>query len=272
MFEEMKVSSYAMNLRLILRNLIEIDDNVKEFFRKLILNKQNGISNSDVTQDQLLDNELVKCLIDDHVIEEMSEIIFDVFSVAKAKLANMGDKKYNTPEEYAKSVVKDFNNELPLEPDKVYRKWGWHGWNDYLGIDPYMTVAQVKKHMYSVNLARQDKKLPIIETETQYKEYARDNNLMVQVKPKNGNWCWLLLPNYDSLVKQYYTPKEDIIKAIQKLGIKSISDYEKKSMLDKSLVPYKYLRNGFYNDNIPNIQQNFILFLASIYKNIRKSY
>jgi superfamily II DNA or RNA helicase len=263
MFEEMKVSSYAMNLRLILRNLIEIDDNVKEFFRKLILNKQNGISNRDVTQDQLLDNELVKCLIDDHVIEEMSEIIFDVFSVAKAKLANMGDKKYNTPEEYAKSVIKDFNNELPLEPDKVYRKWGWHGWNDYLGIDPYMTVTQVKKHIYSVNLARQDKNLPIIETETQYKEYARDNNLMVQVKPKNGNWCWLLLPNYDSLVQQYYTSKEDIILAIQKLGIKSISDYEQKSMLDKSLAPYKYLRNGFYNDNIPSIQSNVAKFIES---------
>lgn len=260
-FEEMKVSNYAINLRLILRNLLELDDNVKEFFRKFILNKQNCIANNNEKDFQILDNQFVKCLIDAKVIEEMSEIVFDIFSVAKAKLANMGDDKYNTPEEYYKSVIKDFDNNLPLNPDKVYRKWGWRGWNDYLGIDPYMTISQVRKFMYSVNQSRIDNQLAIIDTENGYKEYAKENKLMVQVKPKNGNWCWLLLPNYDNLVKKYYNNKEDIIIAIKKLNIKSIDDYEKKSILDEHLIPYKYLRNGFYNDTIPIIQKNISKFI-----------
>ena len=39
--------------------------------------------------------------------------------------------------------------------------------------------------------------------------------MMVNIELNNNNWysnwCWLLLPNYDELVEQYYKLKDDII-------------------------------------------------------------
>ena len=204
--------------------------------------------------------ELVKCLVDETIIREMSEIVFDVFHIAKDKI----NKKYSTPEEYASKVAQDFGNDLPVNPDIVYRKWGWRGWNDYLGIDPYMTVSQVRKHMHQINLERQHHGYePMITCQSEYQAYAKDNNLMVYVKPPHGNWCWLLLPDYDELVAKYYKKKEEIQDAIRRLSIKSITDYESRYSSDARLPPYQLLQNGFYNENIPALGKNISTFISN---------
>jgi len=265
---DIKLSNYALNLRLILRNLVEIDDNIKEYFRNYILKLTNHPSggSGQIEQDKGM-LELVKCLVDETVIREMSEIVFDVFHIAKDKI----NKKYSTPEEYASKVSLDFGNDLPVNPDVVYKKWGWRGWNDYLGIDPYMTLSQVRKHMHQVNLERQQRGEAMITSQSEYQAYAKDNNLMVYVKPYHGNWCWLLLPDYDELVAKYYKKKEEIQDAIRRLNIKSITDYESRYSSDARLPPYQLLQNGFYNENIPEIK-NLILFVSSLYKVIKKRY
>ena len=258
---DIKLSNYALNLRLILRNLVEIDDNIKEYFRNYILQLTNHSSGgSEHIEPDTGALELVKCLVDETIIREMSEIVFDVFYIAKDKI----NKKYSTPEEYASKVALDFGNDLPVNPDIVYRKWGWRGWNDYLGIDPYMTVSQVRKHMYQINLERQHHgEKPMITSQLEYQSYAKNNNLMVYVKPPHGNWCWLLLPDYDELVAKYYKKKEEIQDAIRRLSIKSITDYESRYSSDARLPPYQLLQNGFYNENIPALGKNISTFISN---------
>ena len=258
---DIKLSHYALNLRLILRNLVEIDDNIKEYFRNYILQLTNHPSSgSEHIEPEKGMLELVKCLVDETIIREMSEIVFDVFHIAKDKI----NKKYSTPEEYASKVALDFGYDLPVNPDIVYRKWGWRGWNDYLGIDPYMTVSQVRKHMHQINLERQQHGCePMITSQSEYQAYAKDNNLMVYVKPPHGNWCWLLLPDYDELVAKYYKKKEEIQDAIRRLSIKSITDYESRYSSDARLPPYQLLQNGFYNENIPALGKNISTFISN---------
>jgi hypothetical protein len=53
--------------------------------------------------------------------------------------------------------------------------------------------------------------------------------------------------------------------AIKKLNIKTIEEYEQKHNSDDKLPPYKYLANGFYNDNIPIITKNISQFISSLY-------
>lgn len=265
---DIKLSSYALNLRLILRNLIEIDDNIKEYFRNYIarlIPGSVGLSGDSSFDASTL--ELVKCLVDEKVIIEMSEIVYEVFQVAKTKIKG----RYATPEEYSNKVLADFGNDLPANPDIVYRKWGWHGWNDYLGIDPYMTLSQVRKVMRQVNLERAARNEKMITSKSEYQAYAKDNNMMVFIKLPYENWCWLLLPDYDDLVEKYYKTKEEIQSAIRQLGIKSIKDYETMNSRDSRLAPYELLQNGFYNERVPEIK-NFILFLSSLYKVIKKRY
>lgn len=258
---DIKLSNYALNLRLILRNLVEIDDNIKEYFRNYILQLTNHPSGgADHIEPDTGALELVKCLVDETIIREMSEIVFDVFHIAKDKI----NKKYSTPEEYASKVALDFGYDLPVNPDIVYRKWGWRGWNDYLGIDPYMTVSQVRRHMQQINLERQQHGYePMITSQLEYQSYAKDNNLMVYVKPPHGNWCWLLLPDYDELVAKYYKRKEDIQDTIRRLSIKSITDYESRYSRDVGLPPYQLLQNGFYNENILALGKNISTFISN---------
>jgi superfamily II DNA or RNA helicase len=267
---DLKYSQYAQQLRLLLRNLVEMDDNIKEYFR--VFNaRDNSYSGGNVSimDKPSLEGMKLHCFIDESIVSKMQEIAYEVFSVARDKIKG----QYATPEEYHAKVLADWDGDLPLDPDVVYRGWGWHGWNDYLGIDPYMRPSQVRRVMHAVNLECLKNGLPMIDTAIGYREYAASHNLMVQLRPPYDNWCWLLLPDYDSLAAGYYTTKEEIQGAIQRLGIKSISEYEEKQGqgLDARLAPYKMLVAGFYNENIPSIQ-NLILFISSCYKTIRRRY
>jgi superfamily II DNA or RNA helicase len=258
-----KVSTYASDFRLLLRNIMEIDDNIKEYFRNyLALQKPEifNINNNEITEGIDI---YEKCLIDLNIIDNVIDLAYEVFGIAKQKIKG----KYVNELEYKKHVENDFNGDLPQNADKIYRTSGWHGWNDYLGIDPYMPLLQIRKYMYRINKLLADEGKKMIENKMDYKKYAKDNGMMVNVEPIDNNWCWLLLPNYDELVEQYYKTKYEIILAIKKLNIKTIDDYEKKYKLDTHLAPYKYLNNGFYNKDIPMIEQNISTFINSIYNN-----
>ena len=260
-----KLTPYAMDLRLLLRNIVEIDENAKAYFRlcsnQMIDNKENKCSNENINT---LDTQLYGCVVDSLIIREMSEIAFEIFHVAKKRIKEIG---YISLEDYKINVEKDFKGDIPKEADKVYKSFGWHGWNDYLGIDPFMTLLQVQKHMYRVNSLHIINNQKLIDSRDEYHKYAKDNNLMVEIDKnrENLNWCWLLLPNYKELIEIYYKEKDDIIKAIIKLNIKSIKQYEDLQHLDSRLATYKNMINGFYNDTIPSIGNNFSSFISSLY-------
>ena len=271
-----KCTPYAMNLRLLLRNIVEIDENAKAYFRlcanQIVSSKTNNVSDENI---RAIDTQLYSCSVDSLIIREMSEISFEVFHIAKKRIKEIG---YISEADYKNRVEIDFNGDIPKEADKIYKTFGWHGWDDYLGIDPFMTLLQVQKHMYRVNALRildnkdnKDKNtnLPLIDTRNEYYKYAKEHNLMVEIDKhkENLNWCWLLLPNYNELVETFYKEKEDISKAIIKLNIKSIKHYEEKQHLDSKLAHYKYMINGFYNDKIISIGHNFSSFISSLYEN-----
>jgi superfamily II DNA or RNA helicase len=256
-----KKQSYAMDFRILLRNIIEIDDNIKSYFRRyLLLNTEHTGNISNDNSIEFAPN-CAKCLIDANVVLNIGDIAYEVFSVAKAKIKAL----YVNEKEYKAHIEIDFEGNIPVNPDKIYRSLGWHGWNDYLGIDPFMPIGCIRTHMHNVNKLLCEENKPMIETKKEYETYAKANNMMVQVVPKNNNWCWLLLPNYDDLLEKYYKVKEDIMMAIKKLNIKTIEEYEQKHNSDDKLPPYKYLANGFYNDNIPIITKNISQFISSLY-------
>ena len=263
--ESIKFTPYAMNLRLLLRNIVEIDENAKAYFRlctnQIISNMSNKCTEGNINT---IDTELYNCIVDASIIREMSEISFEVFNVAKKRIKEIG---YISEKDYKNRVEIDFNGDIPKEADKIYKSFGWHGWNDYLGIDPFMTLLQVQKHMYRVNSLHIIDNTTLVDSRDEYYKYAKENNLMVEIDKNRDklNWCWLLLPNYNELVEVFYKTKEDISKAIIKLNIKSIKQYEDKYHIDIKLPKYKYIINGFYNDKIPSIGNNFSSFISSLY-------
>jgi superfamily II DNA or RNA helicase len=261
--DSIKLSPYAMDLRILLRNIVEIDDNIKEYFRKFIendLSKSVGHSNVK-NENNGLDIELLKCIVDSTIINKLSDIAYDIISVAKQKIKG----KYTSATDYVYNVRSDFGKDLPLNPDIIYRTFGWHGWNDYLGIDRFMPLSDIRKHMQRVNKQLLDNGQKIIISKKEYQAYAKENNMMVEANPRYDNWCWLLLPNYDKEVENYYKNKEDIIEALKKLEIKNINDYEKKSIMDSKLAPYDYIVNGFYNKDIPIISKSVSTFISSLW-------
>ena len=261
---DIKYCNYAQQLRLLLRNLVEIDDNIKEYFRKC--STQININPGSYPLADVGDINSISpllCLIDESIIAKMCEIAFEPFTIAKDKIKG----QYMTPEEYRAKILADYKGDIPLEPDVVYRGWGWRGWNDYLGIDPYMRPSAVRKLMHAVNQQRLESGVPLIDTAASYREYAKANNLMVELQPPHSNWCWLLLPDYDSLVASYYQTKEEIQAAIMKLEIKSITDYEARCMLDSRLAPYRHLAAGFYNERIPSLGKHVSNFITELYTN-----
>jgi len=262
-----KFSPYAMNLRILLRNIVEIDENAKAYFRlctnQMIQSKSNNVTNEDI---KTIDTQLYSCNVDSSIINVMSDIAFEVFNVAKRKIKEIG---YISEYDYKSRVEIDFNGDIPKDADKIYKSFGWHGWNDYLGIDPFMTILQVQKHMYRVNALRIINNQDLIDSRDEYYKYAKENNLMVNIDKNKEkiNWCWILLPNYGEFVEKFYKEKDELVNAIIKLNIRSIKQYEDKQYLDIRLASYKYMINGFYNDTIPSIGTNFSSFISSLYKN-----
>jgi hypothetical protein len=121
------------DLRIIIKNLIECDENVKEFFNSL---KQKSIKNSNSQEDTHIeelyfteDLNNVSVVFNSDIIDKLNSISYDTYSQSRAKVY----KKYKSINEYRTNVLIDFDQSIPMYPEKIYKRLGWIDWKDYIG-------------------------------------------------------------------------------------------------------------------------------------------
>ena len=132
--QDIKNDSATNDLRLILKNIIECDENLKGFFTKV--NYLKGTSESSIKYGEKQE-ELLKLMSQYSVdfsidlLDDLSDICYLTYSQAKDKI----NGKYKNMKEYKENVMSDWGGIIPLNPDKIYKNFGWDGYSNYLGIE-----------------------------------------------------------------------------------------------------------------------------------------
>lgn len=123
------------DLRIIIKNLIECDENVKEYFDTLKnKSKIEKKENSKIyEQPDILQTNLNNIVVDydAQIIEQLNSISYDTYLQAHKKVY----KKYKSIKEYRENIIKDYDNDIPLFPENIYKRLGWNGWKEYIGTD-----------------------------------------------------------------------------------------------------------------------------------------
>jgi len=163
---DMKNDEYTSDLRIILRNIIEIDSNLKEYFLETFNFSQN--SKKSGQSEPLIQNINInsKYSIHSDIIRELQEICYDVYSIAKEKVKN----KYKNYFEYIYNVEKDFNKTIPSNPDIIYKIFGWKGWDDFLGLED----SKVNYELLCDKI-----RLFNFKSKLEYINYAKENDLII---------------------------------------------------------------------------------------------
>jgi predicted helicase len=125
--EMLKQDTRTNDLRLIIKNLIEIDENLKENFEYIKFNKFN--SGTSVESSEIIIPE-INVEFDILVVEQLQSISYDTYSQAIQQIKD----KYTSIEEYRHNILVDFNNNIPRDPDIIYKRTGWKNWKLYLGL------------------------------------------------------------------------------------------------------------------------------------------
>ena len=252
---------YTNNLRLVLRNLAENDENLKEFFEQV---SNIDINSSTECSLQRLEELKIKYKIDvnSKIINELKEICYETYFSAKKLIVG----KYTHSDDYRMNIKKDFTDiNLPLEPNIIYKRFGWKGWDDYLGLESQMTTRKIKSIIHRENENRLKLNLEIIDTKDKYIDFASQNKeleLPLDFEPENGNWIRFLLKNYDEFVEAHY--KIDELKEVfNNYKISNEIQYRKKSLIDIKLIKYEYISNGFYYESKNGFNINNIYYIES---------
>ena len=133
---DIKDDERTNDLRIIIKNLIECDDNIKEYFdgiRKKSISSATSIDNDNIIDPNVLSQELnnIPVIYNTHIFEQLNSISYDTFLQARTKVY----KKYKSINEYRSNVLNHFNNDVPLNPEIIYKRLGWKSWKDYIGTD-----------------------------------------------------------------------------------------------------------------------------------------
>ena len=234
---------YTNNLRMILRNIVEIDSNIKEFFDQII---DFDIEKLSLKQIQILEELKLKYNIDinSKIINELKEISYATYFVAKKLIA----LKYTHENDYKMNINNDshaYIDRLPINANIIYKRFGWKSWNDYLGLENEMLLRKIKSIIQKENENRTKTSIQLIDTKETYIQFANDNlhlELPLDINIENGNWIKFCLKNYDKLIEDHYT-----IEQLKEKQILSCIDYDNKCINDTKFINRKYIENGFYN-------------------------
>ena len=139
------------DLRLLLRNISEIDENVQEYFKKY--NEISYDKTSEEMQEELnLLNIKYNIKIDMNFINELREISYLPYKQAKELIKD----KYSHENDY-KMNIENFSKDIPINADKIYKRFGWKSWNDYLGLTNEMTSYRLSNILKRENENRLQK-------------------------------------------------------------------------------------------------------------------
>ncbi len=262
--------SYTNNLRLILRNLAEIDNNIKGFFNKII-----DINFDNITPTEIASLEELKIKynirVNSRIIKELREISYVPYSIAKKLIAN----KYTHENDYKINILSDLcqvqdNQQLPIDANIIYKKFGWINWDVYLGLESEMSIRKIRSIIQKENINRIKNNLNLIDTKESYQKFVNNNlhlNLLLDIEVENNNWIKFCLINYDDIIRDHYTVEQLKI-YLQQYKISNKDQYIEKTKIDNKLIKYEYISNGFYYEHNNGFNINDIYYIEK--KNIRR--
>jgi superfamily II DNA or RNA helicase len=331
------------DLRLLLRNISEIDENIQEYFKKYNETDFDNKTKEEKEEELRLLNIKYNVNIELNFIDEMREISYLPYKQAKESIK----EKYNDLNDY-KNNIEEFSKEIPIDADKIYKRFGWKNWNEYLGLESKMNLFRISKLIQNENETRKKNikegftirdginyvlikyglltskeifnkiielkicpkfglqaKTPeetvsaycttsynkqiikrildkvykyyydgynyfeLIDSKEKYIEYCKNSptELDQNIEPENGNWIKFCIKEYDELVESHY--KSDELKDVFKtLEISNKDQYIERSKVNKKLINYEYISNGFYNKSSLGINLDKLYFIEK--QNIRR--
>ena len=239
---------YTNNTRLILRNLVENDENLKEFFKEIIILDLDNMTEKEIN---LLEELKIKYKIDvnSKIIKDLREISYSTFTEARKIIK----EKYTHFHDYQYNVINDFQDSgilLPINANIIYKKFGWISWEHYLGLENEMTNRRIKMIIYKENEIRKKKNMEIIDSKDKFNKFINENPELgiPLINVEYDNWIKFLLKDFDKIVEQYYK-KNVLIDIFIKYQIYNKEKYIECMNYDKKLINYEYIINGFYNDS-----------------------
>lgn len=127
------------DLRLVLRNLCEVDENIKTFFN--LYNQEKNNTNNEVSESSEINKLKLNFNIDieNKIIDEMRYLSYIPYSKAKELIKN----KYCDDIDYMKNIKNDFANQIPINPDIIYKRW-WEEWDVFLGMKDSTRITKMK--------------------------------------------------------------------------------------------------------------------------------
>jgi len=225
---------YTNNLRLVLRNIVEIDDNLKEFFKEILkFDFDSSGNNSPEFLEELKIEYNVH--VNSKIIKELREISYVTYYQAK-KLIN---GKYIYENDYKMNVENDFKDtdyKLPIDANIIYKSFGWKSWNDFLGLENEMSIKY-----YTFNNFTKCLKHNNIYDEISYNKLKETNDLLVSlgdIQIKYPKFCFRdIHPNN----KNYYWNKQEALdaykicnnKLIKKIGRDNYSELTNSEIIQK---------------------------------------
>ena len=145
--QDIKNDSVTNDLRLILKNIIECDENLKGFFTKVNYLKCLSESESNRYNEKEKQEELIK-LMSQYSVDFSTDLLDDLSNICYLTYSQSKDKingKYKNIKEYKENVINDWGGTIPLNPDKIYKNFGWNGYSNYLGIGDLDIKCDYKK-------------------------------------------------------------------------------------------------------------------------------
>ena len=140
------------DLRLLLRNISEIDENIQEYFKKYNEIDFENKTKEEKEEELRLLNIKYNVSVELDLINEMREISYIPYKQAKELIR----EKYNDMNDY-KNNIEEFSKELPIDADKIYKRFGWKNWNEYLGLESKIDKYQISVRIKKVNESRKTK-------------------------------------------------------------------------------------------------------------------
>lgn len=248
---DLKDDERTNNFRLIISHLIDVDESLKEQFDYIEYKYKSrgdkpfvpGSVSSEKNID--IDVDKINVIFDDVLINEMRSISYDPYIIAQKKVY----KKYKDEDDFKENVVKDFEKHIPLDPEKIYNRMGWRGWDIFLGNEEDDSVPyDIKQTYFSNKQSKFDN----------FMNYLKINNVCDEISyiklKKIQEW----LPDLGNIFshnkynkfnfksihpnnKLYYINKEDAINSYnkinlslqEKIGKEKYRRYDAQQKLDK---------------------------------------
>jgi hypothetical protein len=239
--EDLKNDVKTNDLRLLLRNISEIDENVQEYFKEY--NKIKGNSESENTEKELKElNIKYNINIELNFIEQMREISYLPYKQAKEFVNGRFDDHIDY-----KNRIEELSKDLPIDADIIYNRFGWKNWNDYLGLENKMTLSRISK---------------LIQNENERRKKILNCGLTVSESIK----YILIINSKEMMSTELYTEiiYHDVCRSLKSLTPDLTVSTECLRLYNKEIInrtekkPYKYSYNGYNEFELIDSKQKYI--------------